>query len=70
MLLSYPISPFGWALVKGCRRVRPPEIANTMLLFNLGMFMGVICIGAIAGKLQSFNIRPIFVLELVCPHQF
>ena len=40
----------------------PPEIANTMLLFNLGMFLGVICIGAIASKLQSLSIRPIFVL--------
>ena len=40
----------------------PPEIAKTLLLFNLGMFIGVICIGAIASKLQSLNIRPIFVL--------
>lgn len=40
----------------------PPEIAKTLLIFNLGMFIGVICIGAIASKLQSLNIRPIFVL--------
>jgi predicted MFS family arabinose efflux permease len=39
-----------------------PAIAQALLLFNLGMFIGVLGIGVMADRLQRFGIRPIAIM--------
>jgi predicted MFS family arabinose efflux permease len=39
-------------------------VAETMLLFNLGMFVGVISLGAIAERVQRFGVRTMIVVRV------
>ena len=39
-----------------------PSVAQTLLLFNIGMFIGVLGIGALTDRLQAFGIRPIVIM--------
>lgn len=39
-------------------------VANALLLFNLGMFVGVLLIGLIADRLQGFGVKPIVSVAL------
>jgi sugar phosphate permease len=39
-----------------------PEIAQTLLWFNVGMFVGVISIGIVADRVQAFGIRPVHIM--------
>ncbi|MBT5049581.1 MAG: MFS transporter [Rhodospirillaceae bacterium] len=39
-----------------------PSIAETLLWFNVGMFVGVICIGVLADRVQALGINPMVVM--------
>ena len=40
----------------------PPQMAEALLLFNIGMFAGVVCLGAIAERLQRLGIATTAVI--------
>lgn len=40
------------------------EAARSLLLFNLGMFVGVLIIGAVADRLQRIGVRPIILVGI------
>jgi len=44
--------------------LEPGPVAFTLLLFNIGMFVGVLSIGALAERLQSLGVKPEVVLGL------
>ena len=39
-----------------------PTVAETLLWFNIGMFVGVICIGVLADRFQALGINPIVIM--------
>jgi len=38
------------------------HVAETLLWFNIGMFVGVLCLGTLADRLQRFGIKPVAVM--------
>ena len=40
----------------------PADVAGNLLLFNVGMFVGVLTIGALAERLQKIGVQPIVVV--------
>ncbi len=38
------------------------SVAETLLWFNIGMFVGVLCLGTLADRLQKFGIKPVAVM--------
>lgn len=39
-----------------------PMVAETLLWFNVGMFVGVLCIGVLADRVQALGISPIVIM--------